>query len=223
MMKRFLNQHYSPVMFVLFIGLLTVAFVGLSMLFGAQYLTENTAWVNHERLTTAEHLFDSIEEEPPAYAQSRVLGAATTEDPASPVTDSSTTEEQKEVTRPLADAPQPSAETSVSPAALKEDNTPANLITAYFTIHMPNDLETFSVDLAENGTVFDAMVIAKEKGLLAYTTRTFASLGEFVTSINNVESGDGVWVYDINGQLASKGISFQKIQHADRITWRYDE
>ncbi len=228
-MKRFFNQHYSPVMLVLFIGLLTMAFVGLSVVFGARYFPAGVVLDNHGRFVASQHLFESVNQEPPAYEKNRVLGVTTE-------ADEQIVDDKQQVENSLAQTADNDKEASLSAGVLPSGTTPTSninaqqeeesivdFITAYFTIQTPKGLETFSVDVSQEATVLEAMQVAQAKNKLTFVTRSFASLGDFVTSINNLESGDGVWVYDINGQLASKGVSFQKINHGDRITWRYDE
>lgn len=84
---------------------------------------------------------------------------------------------------------------------------------------------TYTVEVPAGASVQDAMNAARAKGF-AYTSTSFGGLGAYVDSVGSVQEDTKAgmyWVYSINGQKASTGISSKIIQNKDTIQWNYEK
>lgn len=82
----------------------------------------------------------------------------------------------------------------------------------------------FETSVEENATIYDLMVVLSHEGAFSLSTRNFGgSLGYFVEAINGTKNtNDHVWIYYINGQKATVGISNYKLKSNDIISWNYE-
>ncbi len=80
----------------------------------------------------------------------------------------------------------------------------------------------YYVEIINNSSVIDAMKqIEKESSnLFSFKYIDNASLGSFITEINGEKGTPGkYWIYYINGELASVGVSNQILNEGDIINW----
>ena len=80
----------------------------------------------------------------------------------------------------------------------------------------------FEVKGAEAATVAGVMEDAKA-GDFVYQTKTMEGVGEYVTSIMNIESTDSAfWSLYINNKMATEGMSTQTVAEGDVIEWKLE-
>lgn len=107
-----------------------------------------------------------------------------------------------------------------------ETSTEEKLEVYYLTV---ND-EEYNLSIPEHRelTVYELMqaLSADSKKPFSFQTKEFISLGQFVESINGVENNpqkNQYWIYYVNGQPATIGISQYKIQPNDKIEWKFEK
>lgn len=82
--------------------------------------------------------------------------------------------------------------------------------------------QEYIVEINENETVQNAMQNAQAQGL-AYSVKYFVGIGSFITAIDGISQTNAmIWIYYVNGEKATQGISTQQIHDGDRIEWKYE-
>jgi hypothetical protein len=80
--------------------------------------------------------------------------------------------------------------------------------------------KSFALDVSTDTTILEAL---RATGLQVVTEK--ASLGEYVTAINLLESGalgaESGWTFLVNDEFALEGADVMKVNDGDTITWRY--
>ena len=75
--------------------------------------------------------------------------------------------------------------------------------------------QDYPVTISSDMTVLAAL---KATAGLTIETKTFTGIGDYVSAINGQSEGDGkYWLYSINGQEATEGVSTAKIKAGDTI------
>ncbi len=81
--------------------------------------------------------------------------------------------------------------------------------------------KSYFVEIKDGDTVYDAMKnLQKDKiNNFSFNYKEYSGLGIFVEEINGV-GGDGkYWIYTVNGNEASVGVSKFKLKSGDIINW----
>ena len=87
--------------------------------------------------------------------------------------------------------------------------------------------KTYSIEVLENSSVFDAMKTLEEENLkdssFSFKYTEHLGLGAFISEINGVEGSPGkYWIYYINNIKASVGVSKYILQNSDIISWKQE-
>jgi len=84
--------------------------------------------------------------------------------------------------------------------------------------------KSYQIEIKNNETVYLAMKRLKEKDSnFSFNGKLYPSLGFFVDEINGAKNSLGsYWLYYVNGQEASIGISEYKLQNGDIISWKLE-
>ena len=70
-------------------------------------------------------------------------------------------------------------------------------------------------------SLYDALVLAKEKSDIQFSGKDYSGLGFFVTDIGSLHSGNGKYlIYSINNKEASVGVSSYLLKDGDIIEWK---
>jgi hypothetical protein len=77
------------------------------------------------------------------------------------------------------------------------------------------------LQVSKNISLYEALVIAKKKGEINFSGKTYTGLGFFVTEIDSLRNGDGKYLfYYINGKEAPVGVSNYYPQNGDEVLWK---
>ena len=89
------------------------------------------------------------------------------------------------------------------------------------------DGKTFSHQLPKGSSVAALLVTAKESGEITYTGKEYSGLGMLIVSINGKENNQNknnlYWIYSVNGQKATKGVSEYMLLPNDVVSWSYEQ
>ncbi len=80
----------------------------------------------------------------------------------------------------------------------------------------------YTTRVKAESTVFDAMkaLQSEEKNKFSFHTKDYSSLGSFVDEINGTKGTPGAyWIYYINNEKASVGVSKYILKEGDIINW----
>lgn len=93
------------------------------------------------------------------------------------------------------------------------------------TLKITNDtkISSYNLKVKKDSTVLAVMDEAKNQGKIEYSSST-SSYGTLIESINNIKNDattNKYWSYYINNQMASQGVSAQKVKSNDLIEWKY--
>lgn len=80
--------------------------------------------------------------------------------------------------------------------------------------------------LPSGTTAFQFMQMLKEESKLSFSGTDYPEMGFFVEEINGTKNDSKqnyYWMYYINDQPASEGISAYVLKNGDRITWKYEK
>jgi hypothetical protein len=72
-------------------------------------------------------------------------------------------------------------------------------------------------------TVYDYMLQLENEGKMNFETKTYSGMGEFVETINDIKNAEKNWIYYVNGQKATVGVSNYKINYGDIVSWKYEK
>lgn len=105
-----------------------------------------------------------------------------------------------------------------------EEITPKT-ISVKLTIQGPGISKSGKISVEAGSTVYQ--VLKKGSNQLDFSLKTAQhnSLGIFVEGIAGVTNNPKAnvyWLYYVNGQFASRGVSLQTVQEGDTITWSYE-
>ena len=82
---------------------------------------------------------------------------------------------------------------------------------------------TTQISFAPNTIFYDALVEARNAGILDFSGKNYSVLGFFVTDIGTLHSGDGKdLLYYINGKEATVGVSVYILKDSDVIEWKLE-
>ena len=75
----------------------------------------------------------------------------------------------------------------------------------------------------KNETVYELMDSLRKENKISFTEKTYSGMGKFIDSINGI-SGNGRenWIYFVNGEIASMGVSNYKLKPGDVVSWKYE-
>lgn len=135
---------------------------------------------------------------------------------------------------PLPPSPDPTAPQVVSPdnttapapksAEVRAETTPAT-ITVTLVIQGPGISQLGKLSLEDGATVYQVLKQGSKQLDFSLKTSHHSSLGIFVEGIAGVMNNpkaNAYWLYYVNGQFASRGVSLQTVQEGDTITWSYE-
>ncbi|MEK9183131.1 MAG: DUF4430 domain-containing protein [Patescibacteria group bacterium] len=97
-------------------------------------------------------------------------------------------------------------------------------ISVIFKFISPASTKEFSIQVAPQSTVYDAMRELQTQIPIKF--KNFSNFGAFVETIDNIANDSHAnlfWIYYINNEAAKLGISFIKLNPNDVITWRYEQ
>lgn len=86
--------------------------------------------------------------------------------------------------------------------------------------------KTYSFSVPAGSSVYDMMRQAQDQALLMFNAKDFKGLGKFIDEINTIKNSDTdkmYWVYYLNGQSATEGVSQYKLKAGDVIKWEYEK
>ncbi|MFC1598252.1 DUF4430 domain-containing protein [Patescibacteria group bacterium] len=107
----------------------------------------------------------------------------------------------------------------------KEKEQAQGNFTAGLQVVAPDGLSTYAVDINTGATVEQLMKNAQQHGF-TYATKGFGKMGLYVTAVNGREEDDAAgmyWIYYVNGQRATMGITAQTLSKGDIIKWNYEK
>ena len=84
--------------------------------------------------------------------------------------------------------------------------------------------KTYSLDIAPNETVIDAMRSLASTSDFSYTGKDYPGLGVFVDSINGRKNAGGMyWILYLDGTTTSSGASATVLNDSDIVEWKYEK
>ena len=93
------------------------------------------------------------------------------------------------------------------------------------TLTVPETGFSSTLDVPEGSTVYDAMKLMSETTEFTFHAESYGHLGVFIDTIAGIKN-DTIralyWIYAVNGQKATKGVSQYTLQPHDIITWTYE-
>ena len=109
-------------------------------------------------------------------------------------------------------------EGQIIPKALSEKNTKVSL-----TVQE----KKYETEIKEGSTVFEAMKKIQDESSstnpFSFKYKENPGLGSFVTEINNIVGSPGkYWIYYVNGNKASVGVSTYLLKEGDIINWNQE-
>jgi len=73
-------------------------------------------------------------------------------------------------------------------------------------------------------SVYDFMSKLRNEGKINFTEKNYIGMGEFIDGINGIKNNSNQsWIYYVNNQEASVGISNYKINPGDVVSWKYEK
>ena len=81
----------------------------------------------------------------------------------------------------------------------------------------------YETEIAKNETVYDLMNKLKTEGKINFKEKTYSGMGKFIEEINGIKNGEKYWIYYVNGEKATIGVSNYKINEGDIVSWRYEK
>ncbi|MBI4088060.1 DUF4430 domain-containing protein [Candidatus Kaiserbacteria bacterium] len=81
---------------------------------------------------------------------------------------------------------------------------------------------SYTVPIASDTSVLNAMNAAMATGMLTFTGREYPGLGFFIESLNGKKNADGFyWFLYVNGVSSDTGASQTLLHPGDTVEWRY--
>lgn len=73
-------------------------------------------------------------------------------------------------------------------------------------------------------SVYEFMQKLKEEEKINFKEKTYSGMGKFIEEINNIKNnGERNWIYYVNGEKATIGVSNYKIKNGDTVSWKYEK
>lgn len=108
----------------------------------------------------------------------------------------------------------------------KQPTPPPKTFTNPISVQIGAEGVTTTITIENQSTVFVAMVEAREKGGIAFISKSFGGLGEFIEEINGRRSDERArmyWFLYINNKRSPLGVSNLKLSNSDIIMWKYEK
>lgn len=118
--------------------------------------------------------------------------------------------------------------TTTTPKIAETEYDPPPITTATNTTPFKlaiND-QTIEAQTEQGATVFKAMQNLMAENKISFHATNYSGIGYFVDEIGGIKNDqqNGLyWIYYINGQSASVGISLYSLKPNDIITWKYEK
>ena len=77
-------------------------------------------------------------------------------------------------------------------------------------------------EISEEISVYDFMYNLRTKGEIDFKEKTYSGIGKFIEEINGIKNGEKYWIYYVNGEKATIGVSNYKINEGDIVSWKYE-
>ena len=84
----------------------------------------------------------------------------------------------------------------------------------------------YNTNVVDGSTVYDAMKLIEDTkdSNFSFVSKDYSGLGSFVDEINGISGSPGkYWIYYINNQKASVGVSKYVLKAGDIISWKQEE
>lgn len=82
---------------------------------------------------------------------------------------------------------------------------------------------TAHLQVSPNTIFYDALMQAKNSGMIMFSGKNYIGLGFFVTDIGTLRAGDGKnLLYYVNGKEADVGVSSYTLEDGDVIEWKLE-
>ncbi|MFH1426096.1 MAG: DUF4430 domain-containing protein [Candidatus Kerfeldbacteria bacterium] len=108
----------------------------------------------------------------------------------------------------------------------QEEKAPEQQVyAATLQVVTPSGTATYTADINTGASVEQLMKNAKSKGFI-YTASSFGGMGSYVKAINGLEEdlhAGMFWIYYVNGQKATVGISSKMLNKGDSVKWSYEK
>lgn len=107
----------------------------------------------------------------------------------------------------------------------KPEAEQASQIQVKLVIQGPGISKSGKISVQAGSTVYQVMKQGSQELDFSLKTSHHSSLGIFVEGIAGVTNNPKTnlyWLYYLNGQFASRGVSLQTVQEGDTITWSYE-
>lgn len=109
-------------------------------------------------------------------------------------------------------------ELQIAPKVISENNIKISLIVLD---------KKYETEIKEGSSIFEAMKQIEEKStndnLFSFKYTEHSGLGSFITEINNMKGIPGkYWIYYINNEKASVGVSKYILKEGDIISWKQE-
>lgn len=91
------------------------------------------------------------------------------------------------------------------------------------TVHIQD--KTYETTYKEETSVYDLMINLESEQGLTFDGQDYGDMGFLIEEINGIENStdqDKYWIYYVNDQKSTMGISQYILQPNDSITWRYE-
>lgn len=84
--------------------------------------------------------------------------------------------------------------------------------------------QTYKIEIENKDTVYDAMeILDNSTNNFSFNSKKYSGLGIFINEINGVKGRSGAyWIYYINGEKVSVGVSKYILKSEDVITWKQE-
>lgn len=149
---------------------------------------------------------ETTPQEPATTTQTEVAATPTVEE----TTTSATTVSAPEVVTPVVEVIEEPEPTQIS---------------VKLTIQGPGISKSGNINVEAGSSVYQVLKKASQQLDFSFKTSHHGSLGIFVEGIAGVTNNPKIntyWLYYVNGQFASRGVSLQTVQEGDTITWSYE-
>ncbi|MFA6524379.1 MAG: DUF4430 domain-containing protein [Candidatus Paceibacterota bacterium] len=80
----------------------------------------------------------------------------------------------------------------------------------------------YETDITENSTVYNLMDKIKTESKIDFKEKNYSGMGKFIEEINGVKNDEKYWIYYVNGEKATIGVSKYQINSGDVVSWKYE-
>lgn len=77
--------------------------------------------------------------------------------------------------------------------------------------------------ISEEISVYDFMDKLRTEEKIDFKEKNYSGMGKFIEEINGIKNGEKYWIYYVNGEKATIGVSNYKINEGDIISWKYEK